>query len=159
MLRPAVAADDVTRPHTGGVAFAAQLDGHRVGGLRARGHRAVPPHLDVLESLQTAQQFGVDQRLHEAIALGPAETRIGRGHFGKYPALGVEETQNLVGYGVRQDPVDQTDRLEGAQRLVVQSDPARVVDERVPLLDHQRANTLQAKDVGYGQSDRAGADD
>ena len=43
----------------------------------------------------------------------------------------------------------------GAQRLVVQADAARVVDESCPLVDHQRANALQAKDVRQGESDRA----
>ncbi len=99
------------------------------------------------ESFQTAQQFGVDQRLDEAVALRPAETRVRGRHFGENPALGVEEPQNLIWHGVRQDAVDQTDRLEGAQRLVVQSDPTRVVDQRGALLDHQRANALLAKDI------------
>ncbi len=112
----------------------------------------------MLESAQTSEQFSIYERLHESVALGPAETRVGRGHFGEHSALGVDETQNLVGHGVRQDAVDQADRLEGAQRLVVQPDPARVVDKRVPFLDHQRADALQAKDVGQGQPDRSGAD-
>ena len=155
----AVAADDVTRSHAGGVTVTAELDGHCIGGFFAGRHRTVPPHLDVFESVQTSEQFGVDERLHEAVALRPAETCIGRGHFGKHPALGVDETQNLVGHGVRQDTVDQAYRLEGAQRLVVQSHPTRVVDECVSFLDHQCADTLQAKDIGQRQSDRAGTDD
>ena len=98
-------------------------------------------------------------RLNEAVALGPAETRIGRGHFGEQPALGVEEPQDLVGHGVRQNAVDETDRLEGANRLVVEPDAARVIDQRGPLVDHQRVNALQAKDVRQGESDWAGPDD
>ena len=112
----------------------------------------------MFESVQTAQQFGVDERLHEAIALRPAETRVGRRHFGEHSTLGVDETQNLVGHGVRHDAVDQPDRLEGAQRLVVQPDPARIVDERIALVDHQRADTLPAKDIRQSQPDRARAD-
>ena len=67
----------------------------------------------------------------------------------------VEEAQDLVGHRVRQDLFDQADRLEGAQRLVVESDAARIVDEAVPLVDHEGANTLQAKDVGQRQPDGA----
>ncbi len=87
-----------------------------------------------VESLQAAQQLGIDQRLDEAVALGPAETCIGRRHFGKDPALGVDEAQDLVGHRVRQDLVDQADRLEGAQRLVVEADPAGVVDQAFRVL-------------------------
>ena len=104
------------------------------------------------------QQFGVHQWLDEAVALGPAETRVRWRHFGKHPALGVEEPQNLIWHGVRQDAVDQTDRLEGAQRLVVESDPTRVVDQRGAILDYQRANTLLTKDIRQSQPDRARAD-
>jgi len=118
----------------------------------------VPPNLDVGESVQAAQQLGVNEWLHESVALRPAETRVGWGHFGEHSVLGVDETQDLVGHGVRQDPVDQPDRLEGAQRLVVQPDPARIVDERVAFVDHQRPDTLPAKDIGQGQPDRARAD-
>ena len=78
-----------------------------------------PANLDVVEAVQAAQQFGIDERLHEAVALRPTETRIRRRHFGEHPPLGVDETQDLVGHRVRQDPVDQTDRLKGPQRLVV----------------------------------------
>ena len=113
----------------------------------------------MLEALQTTQQLGVDQRLDEAVALGPAETRVGRRHFGEYPALGVDESQDLVGHGVRQNAVDQADRLERAQRLVVEPDAAGIVDQRVAFFDHQSADTLQAKDIGQGQTDRPRADD
>ena len=93
--------------------------------FRAGLHAVSPPHLDMIEAVQAAKQFGVDHRLNEAVALGPAETGVGRRHFGEQSALGVEEPQNLVGHGVRQDVVDQADRLEGAQRLVVEPDTAR----------------------------------
>ena len=52
-----------------------------------------------------------------------------------------------------QDLFNQADRLKCAQRLVVESDTARIVDEAVPLFDHEGANTLQAKDVGQRQAD------
>jgi hypothetical protein len=113
----------------------------------------------VVESVQPDQQFGVDHRLDEAVALGPTETRIRWRHFGKQLALGIEEPQDLIGHGVRQDAVDQTDRLKCANRLVVEPDAARVVDKGVALLDHQRANALQAKDVRERQPDGAGPDD
>ena len=112
----------------------------------------------MLEALQTTKQFGVDQRLNEPVALGPAETRVRRGHFGKYPTLGVDKSQNLVGHGVRQNVFDQPDRLKRAQRLVVQPDTAGIVDQRIALFDHQSADALQAKDIGQGQTDRPRAD-
>ena len=104
-------------------------------------------------------QFGVHHGLDEAIALGPSEARVRRRHLGEQFPLRVEEPQNLVGHGVRQDLVDQSDRLERAQRLIVQADAAGVVDEAVPLVDHQSANALQAKDVGQGEPHRACPDD
>jgi hypothetical protein len=113
----------------------------------------------VLEPLQSAKQLGVDQRLDEAIAFGPPETCVWRGHFGEYPALRVDESQDLVGHGVRKDVLDQADRLEGAQRLVVEPDAARVVDQGVAFFNHQRADALQAKDIGQSQADWACADD
>ena len=57
-----------------------------------------------------------------------------------------------------QDAIDQTYRLEGAQRLVVKPDTARIVDQRLTFVDHQGAYTLQAKDIGQSQTDRARAD-
>ena len=102
----AVAADDVARPHATVSPSWSTLPPHStVTASAACAHEvigSVPPHLDVLESVQSAQQFGVDERLHEAIALRPAETRVGRGHFGKHATLGVDEAQNLVGHRVRQ---------------------------------------------------------
>ena len=50
-------------------------------------------------------------------------------------------------------------RLERAERLVVQSDAAGIVDEVVALVDHQRADALLAKDIGQGEAHRAGPDD
>src|SRR6201988_319492 len=117
-----------------------------------------PPHVDVLNPAKAPEQVGIDQRLHEAVAFGPAETRVRRCHFGKHPALGVDESQNLVGHRMGQDAIDQTNRLEGAQRLVVKPDTARVVDQRLAFVDDQGAYTLQAKDIGQGQTDRARAD-
>ncbi len=161
---PAVATDDVAGAQPGGVAVTAavadiaavgaEFDVHPVGVFPAARHRAAPAHLHVREPVQSGQQFGVDERLHESVSLRPAETRVGRGHFGEHPAFGVHEPQDLVGHGVRQHPLDKPDRLEGAQRLVVQAHPARVVDQGVPLLDHHGADALQAKDIGERQADR-----
>ena len=89
-----------------------------------------PADLDVVETVQPAEQFSIDERLHEAVALGPAETRVGRGHFGEHPTLGVDESQDLVGHRVRQDAIDQSDRLESTQRLVVKPHPAGIIDQR-----------------------------
>ena len=101
------------------------------------------------------QQFGVHHRLDEAVAFGPAETRVRRRHLREQFPLRVEEPQDLVGHGMRQHLLHQPDRLKCPQRLVVQPDAARIVDEAVPLVDHQRPNTLQPKDVGQGEPDRA----
>lgn len=99
-------------------------------------HPVAPHHLDVVETLETGEELGVDHRLHETIALGPPELGVRWRHLGEQPAFGVEESQNLIGHCMRQDAVDQADRLEGAQRLVVEADTAGVVDEGVALLDH-----------------------
>src|SRR5581483_160399 len=120
---------------------------------------AAPPHLDVLETVQAPQQFGIDQRLDEAVSLRPPELRVRRSHLGEQPAFGVEEPQDLVRDCVRQDRLHEPDRLECAQRLVVESDPAGVVDQRVAFVCHQGPNTLQAKDVREREPHRAGADD
>ncbi len=72
--------------------------------------------------------------------------------------LRVDESQDLVGHRVGQDAIDQTDRLKGAQRLVVKPHPARIIDQRLAFIDHQGAYTLQAEDIGQGQTDRARAD-
>ena len=153
-----VAADHVAGQHSLRPTLAVKFDGDRVGRLGVRRQGPAPLHVDVLEALQSTKQFGVDQRLDEPVALGPAETRVGRSHFGKYPALGVDKSQNLVGHGVRQNVVDQADRLERAQRLVVQPDAAGIVDQRVAFFDHQSADALQAKDIGQGQTNRSRAD-
>ena len=113
----------------------------------------------MIESIQATAQFGIDHGLDEAVSLGPAESGIGRGHLDEQPALGIEEAQDLIRHGVRQHTIHQSDRLEGAQRLVVEADPPGVVDQGVALLHHQSANTLQAKDVRQGQSGGPGPDD
>ena len=59
---------------------------------------------------------------------------------------------------MRQDAIDQTDRLESTQRLVVKPHPAGVIDQRVAFLDYQGAYVLQAKDIGQCQANRARAD-
>ena len=122
-------------------------------------HPMAPPHFDVVESVQAGKQFGVDHGLDEAIALGPSEAGVRGCHLGEQPSPRVEEPQDLVGHRMRQDLVNQADPLERAQGLVVQADPAGVVDEAVSLVGHQRADTLQAKDVGQGETHRARPDD
>ena len=94
-LRPPSHPTTYRGPH--GFVTVREFDRHTVIGFRAAFHPPVPGHLDVVESVQPDQQFGVDHRLNEPVALGPAETRIGRGHFGQQPALGIDEPQDLVG--------------------------------------------------------------
>jgi hypothetical protein len=77
----AVAADDIGGVH--GLMPVGELDRHTVIGFRAVFHPPVPRHLDVAESVNPDQQFGVHHRLDESVALGPTETRIGWRHFGK----------------------------------------------------------------------------
>ena len=136
-----------------------ELDRDAVVGLDAVLHPVPPPHVDVVEAVEAAVQFGVDHRLDESVALGPAETCVGRRHLGEQPPLAVEEPQNLVRHGMRQDAVDQPDGLEGAQRLVVEPDTTGIVDEGVALIDDHGPDTLQSKDVGQGQAGRPGPDD
>jgi hypothetical protein len=67
----------------------------------------------MVETVKPTVQFGVDHRLDESVALGPAETRVRRRHFGEQTSFCVEEAQDLVRHGVRQDTVDQANGLEG----------------------------------------------
>ena len=122
-----VAPHDIAGAH--GVLAIRELDGDAVGCFDAGLHPVAEPDLDVLEPLQAAEQFGVDHRLDEAVALGPPESGVGRRHLGEQAALGIEEPQDLVRHGVRQHAVDQADRLEGTQRLVVKADATRIVDQ------------------------------
>ncbi len=153
----AVAADDISGAD--GFASVGELDRDTSRGFGAVLHRMAPPHFDVVESLKSDKQFGIDHRLDEAVALRPPEARIGGCHLGEQFPLRVEEPQDLVGHRVRQNLVHQSDALEGAQRLVVQADAAGIVDEVVSLVDHQRPDTLQAKDVRQGESHGARPDD
>jgi hypothetical protein len=153
----AVAADDVARVN--GMLPIPEVDSDAVRGFDAVLHPMPEPDFDVVEALEPAEQFGVDHRLNEPVALGPAESGVGRRHFGEQSTLGVEEPQDLVRHGVRQDTVDQADRLESPQRLVVQTDTAWIVDEGVTLLHDEGPNALQAKDVRQCQAGGPGPDD
>src|SRR5262245_42339639 len=57
---------------------------------------------------------------------------------------------------MRQDRVDQADGLERPQTFVVETNPARIVDQGVSLVDDQCANPLEAKHIGQRQADRPG---
>ncbi|MNP31703.1 hypothetical protein D3C76_1248390 [compost metagenome] len=65
----------------------------------------------------------------------------------------------MPGRGVRQHLLDQADGLHGTQRLVVDADGARVVDQLIELLDLQHLHPGLAQVVGDRQPDRAGPDD
>src|SRR5690606_15747395 len=133
----AVAADQVAgapglRARDGG-----EVDLDVLAGVAAGGHGRAPAHLDAVEPVERVEQLGVDQRLHEAVALGPAERGVGGGDLGQQAAVGVDEAHDLVRGRVRQHAVDHADGLEGAQRFVVDADAARVVDQRRAFLHHQ----------------------
>ena len=110
------------------------------------------------EAVQTLEQFGIDEGLNEAVALGPAEPRVRWRHLREQASSAVEEPQDLIRHGVRQHRLDQADALEGAQCLVIEPHPAGIVDQRVAFLGHQGANPLQPKHIGQGQPNRSGAD-
>src|SRR5688572_32579542 len=86
------ATDHIARPHRWQTALEADRD--TVGRLGALQHPVAEPDLDAVESVQPAEQFGVDHRLHEPVAFGPAESRVGRGHLDEQVPLRVEEARS-----------------------------------------------------------------
>ena len=115
--------------------------------------------VDVVEPRQPRQEFGVDQRLDEAVAPRPAEVlRAGR-DVGQHLPRAVDHPHDVLRRGVRQDLLDDAGGLERAQRLVVQADPAGVVDQFLAGVGDRGGDAVPAEQVGQGEPDRAGADD
>ncbi|MNL55536.1 hypothetical protein D3C87_1789570 [compost metagenome] len=56
---------------------------------------------------------------------------------------------------VRQHLIDQAERLDGTQRLIVDTNGARVVDQAVELFDHQDFNTHLTKVIADSQANGA----
>ena len=118
-----------------------------------------PEQLDALESIEPVAENAVDERLDEAVAPGPAELHLGRRHPGELSTALVDVDDQLVRNDVLEDLVDETDRLEHAQRFVVHADAARVVDQVLAALDERHANAVQAEHVRERQPTGPGADD
>ncbi len=115
--------------------------------------------LNLVEPLRPFVKYFVDHRLDERAAARPA----------KFPRLGIDEGEGLAGHRqeahllrwrrVAGDRVGKPDRLKAAQAFVVHADAARIVDQRIALFQHQRADAHRSQIIGDGQPHRAGADD
>ena len=115
--------------------------------------------VDVLEPIQAVGEDPIDQRLDEGVAPRPAELPGARLDLGDHSTLAIDQPHDVLRGGVRQHLIDQPHRLQRAQRLVVQADPARVVDQLGQLLQHDRPHPLQAEQVGQAEAGRTGTDD
>ena len=58
-----------------------------------------------------------------------------------------------------QNIIDQANRLHGAQRLVINTNRTRVVDQLIEFLHHQHVNAHLAEIVRHHQPDRTGTSD
>ncbi|MCY1222980.1 hypothetical protein D9M72_350890 [compost metagenome] len=135
------------------------IDPHAVVVVRERRHTVAQQRAHMREALQAFKQDAVGQRLDKGIAARPAElvgARLDRRKAA--PARG-DETHPVIGRGVRQQRLRQADRLEYAQRFVIEADGTRVVDDLRELFHQHHADALQAEDIGDHQADRPGTDD
>ena len=154
----AVAADDVA----GGDGFVAvgELDRDAVGRFGAVLHAMTPPHFDVVEPVEAG--IAIRHRPWAGRSRCAWAIRSGRPGAPSRRAASVSR-RRTAGSGwalcAAEPPPTRPIRLERPQRFVVKADPARVVDEAVSFVDHQRANTLQPKDIGQREPDGAGPDD
>ena len=147
---PARALDDLAVGERGDHAIR-PLD--EVDDLRAEAHATLG------KRSRPSEQDPVDQWLHEAVAPRPAELACGRVHLRQDEPVAVDHVDLLVRDGVRQHLVDNAGSLHRPERLVVDADGARVVDELVALLHHEDADAVLTEQVRQRQAHGACADD
>ena len=109
------------------------------------------------ETRQPFQHHRIHLRLNERIAARPAKFVGHRLDIGKAAAFRGKKAHRVPRRGVWQNVLDQTNGLHGAQRFIVNTDGAGIVDQRVELLYHQHLNAHLAKIVRHHQPYRAGS--
>ena len=97
------------------------------------------------------EEFGVHERLDESVATRPAELRLTRCHLREKLTIAVDESQDLIRNEVLFNVSCQTDALECAHGLIVQSHTARVVDEDVSLLRDENLQPSGSQNVRQGE--------
>ncbi len=118
-------------------------------GFERGGHIAVTPEIFPQQPLQ--------HRLAESIAARKAIFQRCRLDLEEPPSAQREILGAVAEHDVRHQLVDYTDRLHGAQRLVVDRHRARFSDGLRVAFDDQNVNAIAAEQAGKRQTRRAGA--
>jgi hypothetical protein len=113
----------------------------------------------VVVSRQRLEELGVHQWLDEAVAPRPAVVVCAGRDVGQHLSFAVDHPHDVLRRGVREDLLDDTGGLERPERLVVETDPAGIVDQFLAGVSDDRADAVPAEQVGQGESDRPGAQD
>lgn len=136
-----------------------QVQGHFVilltEGLQLAGKQAA----HIRKTRHPFQHHRIDLRLNKGVTARPAKF-IGHWlNISKTAAFRGEKTHRVPRRSVRQNIIDQADRLHGAQRLVINTNRTRVVDQLIEFLHHQHVNAHLAEIVRHHQPNRAGTSD
>ncbi len=122
-----------------------QVQGHFVilltEGLQLAGKQAA----HIRKTRHPFQHHRIDLRLNKGVTARPAKF-IGHWlNISKTAAFRGEKTHRVPRRSVRQNIIDQADRLHGAQRLVINTNRTRVVDQLIEFLHHQHVNAHLAE--------------
>jgi hypothetical protein len=142
-------------------AAVAEFDGRGdpVGVVDVTQQRGREPDVHVVVARQSLEQLGVHQWLDEPVAPRPAEV-LGAGRdVRQHLSLAVDHPHDVLRCGVREDPVDDAGGLERPERLVVQADPAGIVDQLLAGVGDEGADAVPPEQVGQGEPDGPGPQD
>ena len=124
-------------------------------GLQLAGKQAA----HIRKTRQSFQHHRIDLRLNKGVTARPAKF-IGHWlNISKTATFWGEKTHRVPRRSVRQNIIDQANRLHGAQRLVINTNRTRVVDQLIEFLHHQHVNAHLAEIVRHHQPDRTGTSD
>ncbi len=112
--------------------------------------------LDAGEPVDTPPERSLEQGLQEEVAPGPPERLGTRLNVREAATPGRVVPDGGVLDDVGQEFVDQAGRLVGAQRLVVNADGSREIEDRAVPVDDDRRDFVDAEQVAHGDAARAG---
>jgi len=116
-------------------------------------------HFDVWIARQSFEQARFQELLAKGVALWVAVLQRSRLDARELATRPGKVMHAITLHHIGQHAVDEAGALQGAQALVVDRYRARLAHGAGMSLQEQGANAVQAKQVGQGQSGRAGADD
>ena len=157
--RGAVARDQIVAAQIALAAVVLDAQRDAIGALRERQKLVAEGGFDVRKARQRFLQLPLEDRLAEGVAARKAVGLFGRLHLGEQPAARRIIIRAVAGDGLAHYRLDQTGRLHGAQRLVVDRHRARLVHRGGVALDQQAADAVDAEQIGERQAGRPATGD